>query len=329
MSSSESTKAPESFQVPERSSPSLVNHRNLAYSILKKLGDDAVKDAEFTELGKCPQCDKDILSPPFEAFTTLPCGHVFHRECVENKFLLTCQNNCPVADCNATVKPVVSERRFSVTSVLSEHPSGSQSTAASLVRRMSNQLQVDSPVIQEDPMEGVQDTLIQETETRLTCAKCSEEITLDFSKDTVFLSCKHAVHFDCIDDPRKKCPTCPSADDLETIPIRNPISVEQTSSTTQKKRSRESGVSTENSSSKKAKKTGGKKVSSMLKKLIEELLTDVPVPTAGENLEEANESATSIFLQLSDKIDNAETKNESAFRDLIFSYFDFGEAVFK
>jgi hypothetical protein len=103
----------------------------------------------------------------------------------------------------------------------------------------------------------------------------------------------------------------------------------QESSTAQKKRSRESGASTENSSSKKAKKTGGKKVSSMLKKLIEELLTDVPVPTAGENLEEANESATSIFLQLSDKIDNAETKNESASRGLIFSYFDFGEAVFK
>ena len=89
------------------------------------------------------------------------------------------------------------------------------------------------------------------------------------------------------------------------------------------------GASTENSSSKKVKKTGRKKVSSMLKKLIEELLTDVPVSTAGENLEEANESATSIFLQLSDKIDNAETKNESASRGLIFSYFDFGEAVFK
>jgi len=199
---------------------------------------------------------------------------------------------------------------------------------------MGEKFVLNSPVIpeegiQEDPMEGVQDTLNQETETRLTCAKCSEEITVDFSKDTVFLSCKHAVHFDCIDDPRKKCPTCPSADDLETIPIRNPISVEQASSTTQKKRPNESGETTEKSSSKKKKKTGGKKVSSMLKKLIEELLTDVPVPTAGKNLEEANESATSIFLQLSDKIDNAETKNESASRGLIFSYFDFGEAVFK
>ena len=50
------------------------------------------------------------------------------------------------------------------------------------------------------------------------------------------------------------------------------------------------------SSSKKVKKTGGKKVSPMLKKLIEELSTDVPVLTAGENLEEASENGVSIFL---------------------------------
>ncbi|KAF0459844.1 hypothetical protein F8M41_000699 [Gigaspora margarita] len=81
--------------------------------------------------------------------------------------------------------------------------------------------------------------------------------------------------------------------------------------------------------SKKVKTTGGKKVSSMLKKLIEELLADTPVIAIRENLKKANESATSIFLQLSDKIDNAETKNEGASQDLIFSYLDFEEAVFK
>ncbi|KAF0495214.1 hypothetical protein F8M41_021149 [Gigaspora margarita] len=37
-------------------------------------------------------------------------------------------------------------------------------------------------------------------------------------------------------------------------------------------------------------KTGGKKISSMLKKLIEELLTDIPVPIAGENLDKASEN---------------------------------------
>src|SRR5581483_1019405 len=97
-------------------------------------------------------------------------------------------------------------------------------------------------------------------------------------------------------------------------------------STNQKKRTRESSASTENSSSKKMKKTGGKKVSSMLKKLIEELLTDVTeAPVPDEGLEEANENSTSIFLQLSDKIDSAESKNEDASRDLITSYFDFGK----
>ena len=49
--------------------------------------------------------------------------------------------------------------------------------------------------------------------------------------------------------------------------------VEQGLSDAQKKRTKE------NSSSKKAKKTGGKKVSSMLKKLIEELLANTPVPS--------------------------------------------------
>jgi hypothetical protein len=95
----------------------------------------------------------------------------------------------------------------------------------------------------------------------------------------------------------------------------------------QKKRTRES--STEKSSNKKAKKTGGKKVSSMLKKLIEELLTDVVDP-GPENLEEeASENETSNFLQLYDKIDSAESKNEDASQGLIYSYFDLGEAVFK
>ena len=51
----------------------------------------------------------------------------------------------------------------------------------------------------------------------------------------------------------------------------------------------------------------------MLKKLIEELLTDVVPDVAGENLEEeASENETSNFLQLYDKIDTAESKNEDA-----------------
>ncbi|RIA97820.1 hypothetical protein C1645_813533 [Glomus cerebriforme] len=47
-----------------------------------------------------------------------------------------------------------------------------------------------------------------------------------------------------------------------------------------------------------------------------------------KSLEEINESASS-FLQLSERIDHAETKNEEASRGLIFSYFNFGKAVYK
>ena len=76
------------------------------------------------------------------------------------------------------------------------------------------------------------------------CEKCSEEISIEFTKDTVFLSCKHAMHYDCINDPRKKCPTCP-AEDLELFPV------ELTSSTAQKKCTQESTA--EKTSSKKKK----------------------------------------------------------------------------
>ncbi|GBB92658.1 hypothetical protein RclHR1_02040020 [Rhizophagus clarus] len=120
-------------------------------------------------------------------------------------------------------------------------------------------------------------------------------------------------------------PTCPSSETMSEVSTL----IEQDPSNAQKKRTRESSASTKKSSSKKAKKTGGKKVSSMLKKLIETLLTDVISDVAGENLEEASENETSNFLQLYDKIDSAESKNEDASQGLIYSYFDFGEAVFK
>lgn len=63
----------------------------------------------------------------------------------QKNFLLTRQNNCPIVNCTAIVKPVVPEQRFSVTS--------SQSTTPSLVERMSKQIQVNSPVIHEEVAE--------------------------------------------------------------------------------------------------------------------------------------------------------------------------------
>src|SRR3954447_21303759 len=126
---------------------------------------------------------------------------------------------------------------------------------------------------------------------RPICEKCSEEITIDFQKDTVFLSCSHAVHLDCINDLRKRCPTCASTDDLETIPV------EQASSTVQKRSSDLPGKS----SSKKQKTSNKEGVPSMLKKLIGELLTD---NSNNEDLEESNASLNSgNFFHLSSMID--------------------------
>ncbi|KAF0481467.1 hypothetical protein F8M41_023603 [Gigaspora margarita] len=227
---------------------SFVNLQNFALNILKEIKHDAIQNIEVTELPPCKICNKKILTVNFESFTILPCGHAYHRKCIEKNFLLTEENKCPIPDCDKIVDPVISERRFS---------ESSQSSGTSAIADMlGNNLGLNSP--------------------------------------------------------------------MNVSPLLSLFN-----ETTQKKRTRESPAFTEKLSSKKARKTGRKKVSSMLKKLIEELLADTSVPAIGENLEKANESATSIFLQLSDKIDNAETKNEGASQDLIFSYFDFEEAVFK
>ena len=69
------------------------------------------------------------------------CGHIYHRRCIKKNFLLTQRNKCLFPDCTATVEAVISERRFSVSS---------HSSTSSIVRRMSNQLQINSPVIQEE-----------------------------------------------------------------------------------------------------------------------------------------------------------------------------------
>src|SRR2546430_2537877 len=164
--------------------PSPSNIRNLGYNILKNLDDELVRDKEISELGPCSECTNDILVFPLKAFTVLSCGHLFHRLCIEKKLLVSRPDVCPFPDCGKKVDIIypVSSRRDS--------QSSQSSGTSALSVLLSEKFVLNSPVIPEDPMERVQDTLIQETETRLTCAKCSEEITVDFSKDTVFLSCK-------------------------------------------------------------------------------------------------------------------------------------------
>ncbi|GBB99220.1 hypothetical protein RclHR1_34500001, partial [Rhizophagus clarus] len=91
---------------------------------------------------------------------------------------------------------------------------------------MKDPIEIDSSTTL-DISENVDNSQIQ----RPICEKCFEEISIEFSKDTAFLSCKHAVHYDCIDNPRKKCPTCPSSEGLKTSDVQKKHIRESTAST--------------------------------------------------------------------------------------------------
>lgn len=82
--------------------------RTFAYSILKNLNDEIVRDKEFIELDTCSECDKKIIMHNYEPLTILSCAHVYHRYCIEKKFSRTYPNICPMSDCNKPVKPVIS-----------------------------------------------------------------------------------------------------------------------------------------------------------------------------------------------------------------------------
>ncbi|GBC10812.1 hypothetical protein RclHR1_09920010 [Rhizophagus clarus] len=309
MSGSELTKEP-SYQVPERPRVSLTNHRNLAYNILKYLENEMVKDKEILDLGPCFECTNDILILSLKAFTVLSCRHLFYRLCIEKKLMVTRPDVCPFPDCRKKIDIIylVSTRR------------GSQSSQSSGTLDLSNwmgeKFNLISP-IPEDPMEKVEDTSIQETEKHLFCTKYSEKITPDFPKDTVFLSCKHAIHYDCIDNPRKKCSTC-LVEDLGLFPVE---------STTQRRRSNES--SADNTSRKKV-KSSGRDNSQILKRLIQELSTDISEDDIILELDPSSASSTNApidFLKLYKDILDAEDASKKTAQDLIFRYFHFGKAL--
>ncbi|GBC08374.1 hypothetical protein RclHR1_08070008 [Rhizophagus clarus] len=215
---------------------------------------------------------------------------------------------CPFPDCGMKVDII-----YPVSTSARRGSQSSQSSGTSAISTlMGEKFVLVSPTIPEDPMEDVENTLIQETATHLTCAKCAEEVTADFPKDTVFLSCKHAVHYDCIDNPRKKCPTC-STEDLEMFPV------EQLSA--QKKRTSDS--TTEESSSKKKKTSVKEGDSTMLKKLVKELKDD----SINQELSFPTQTPEDSYTHLYKEIVEAETQNDSASQRVLLCYFQFGKKI--
>ncbi|RGB22518.1 hypothetical protein C1646_775956 [Rhizophagus diaphanus] len=164
-----------------------------------------------------------------------------------------------------------------------------KSPILALSNRMNERFILSSPILR---MEGVENTGSQPVKGYLRCAKYSGDLSSWLPP--------------CIVNPRKLCPICPSTDmELEQVmEIDNDdmVTDAQESSTTQKKCTRKS--TTEKSSIEKKKTTNKDDVSTMLKKLIEELLTNIP------------------------DTEQAEKKNEDATRNVINRYFAFGEALY-
>nr|CAG8609295.1 13874_t:CDS:2 [Entrophospora candida] len=92
------------------------NLKALAYNILKEFEDPIVSGKDLSELN-CSECDKKIISSPhIKSFTTLKCGHTFHRLCLEKKILLAYPNVCPYPNCDEKLDLIEFPRRDSESS---------------------------------------------------------------------------------------------------------------------------------------------------------------------------------------------------------------------
>ncbi|CAG8655259.1 336_t:CDS:1, partial [Diversispora eburnea] len=129
---------------------SAANLKNLAYNILKNFNDDAVKNKTFPELANCTECDKKIFAQPNKAFTTLLCGHVYHRICIEKKLLLSKQLTCPTPKCGKSVE-ILEEFTTAETGLRRD----SESSTSSLVGKMGKQLNIQSQEIIDEEMSDV------------------------------------------------------------------------------------------------------------------------------------------------------------------------------
>lgn len=318
--------------------PSLGIHRNLAYNILKYLEDDIVRDKEIPELHRCSECNNEILTLPPKEFTILTCGHLFHRLCIEKKLLFTVPNTCPFPNCGKNVDILGQDDSVNIfsniqpVSNMQDSPSSQSSGISSLTNMMNRNFVLSSPPIK---IGGNENTATQQVGSHLRCAKCFEDLSsylpsLGFLryysqsplKPLVYLTCKHVIHYSCIDNSRRLCPICPSTgmdiDNLE-FPIEQ---------ATQRRRTSDSF--SENTSRKKAKKSSGRDNSPILKRLIQELSTDSSEYDLSLQLDSSTTSGTNAstdFLKLYKDIVNAEDDSKKTAQELILRYFHFGKAL--
>ncbi|RHZ81495.1 hypothetical protein Glove_120g240 [Diversispora epigaea] len=118
------------------------NLKNLAYNILKNFNDNVIKNKTFSELVNCTECNKKIFARPNKVFTTLLCGHVYHRICIEKKLLLSKQLTCSTPKCEKSVEIL---KEFTTTETGLKR--NSESSTSSLVGKMGKQLNIQSQEI--------------------------------------------------------------------------------------------------------------------------------------------------------------------------------------
>ncbi|PKY49811.1 hypothetical protein RhiirA4_423241 [Rhizophagus irregularis] len=153
------------------------------------------------------------------------------------------------------------------------------------------------------------DPLILTTQTN-KCAKCSQEISTQPSEPLVtFPSCKHIVHFECIEINRKLCPKCPTNYDLEKEGFY--ISPE-----IPRKRRRQEGEQ---------KSTRGSKAQTIIRELSDFTLDELSInaPSESLNMQDVSNQLHKMYYD----IDVAEKKGDQANRDVVLNYFRFGKAL--
>ncbi|CAG8655361.1 14059_t:CDS:10, partial [Cetraspora pellucida] len=306
------------------------NIKNLAYNILKTFKDGIIKGKKITELGPCSECDNDILISPLKAFTYLACRHLFHRLCIEKKLLLTVPNTCPFLGCGKNVEILDQANPLGTVSnlPLTNPKEASQSTGIS-------------------PLMGIEDTATQQVKSNLRCAKCSKDLSsyllpigfLWFSpqlqgplKPLICLTCKHIIHYNCINNSQKLCPICPltnmKPEEEEEMSVDN----EEQPDTSSKKCSNEGTDINLSSPKKKAKKAVRRKDLPILKKLIKELSAPIPQQSSSGSIISLqtfpNMDISSVnFPELENKIINAEDSNKKTILEVIHAYYYFGKGL--
>ncbi|RGB35381.1 hypothetical protein C1646_759379 [Rhizophagus diaphanus] len=195
----------EKSSILESERPFLVNLRNLGYNILKSLEDKTIRNIDFPEL--------DIFFTDFVSKKKLFLGTL-------SVYLASgCGNNMDILN---------QADDLSIISNLPVPDPVSKANQLSGISPSMGMFALSLPPIQ---MLGIEGPVTQQDKSTLRCAKCSEDLSsslppLGFlqitsqpqspSKLLIYLTCKHIVHYNCINNSRKLCPICSSTNDMKT-----------------------------------------------------------------------------------------------------------------